>query len=74
LDEFRSLGFPVLVGTSRKSFLGALGGGDPGQRLEASLATAVLAVERGADLVRVHDVAATAKAIRIADAVVRKPR
>jgi len=71
LDEFRSLGFPVLVGTSRKSFLGAFGGGTPGERLEASLATAVLAAERGADLVRVHDVAATAKALRIADAVVR---
>ena len=71
LGEFRRLGFPVLVGTSRKSFLGAFGGGDPGQRLEASLATAVLAVERGADLVRVHDVAATAKALRVTDAVVR---
>ena len=71
LDEFRSLGFPVLVGTSRKSFLGAFGGGTPGERLEASLATAVLAVERGADLVRVHDVAATAKALRVTDAVVR---
>jgi len=71
LNEFRRLGFPTMVGTSRKSFLGAFGGGDPGQRLEASLATAVLAVERGADLVRVHDVAATAKALRVTDAVVR---
>jgi dihydropteroate synthase len=71
LDAFRRLGFPIMVGTSRKSFLGAFGGGDPGQRLEASLAAAVLAVERGADLVRVHDVAATAKALRITDAVVR---
>ena len=71
LNEFQSLGFPILVGTSRKSFLGAFGGGTPGERLEASLATVVLAVERGADLVRVHDVAATAKALRITDAVVR---
>ena len=71
LNEFQSLGFPILVGTSRKSFLGAFGGGSPGERLEASLATAVLAVERGADLVRVHDVAATAKALRITDAVIR---
>jgi dihydropteroate synthase len=74
LDEFRRLDYPILVGASRKSFLGAFGGGDPGQRLEASIAAAVLAVGRGADLVRVHDVASTAKAIRIADAVVRKPR
>jgi len=71
LGEFRRLGFPILVGTSRKSFLGAFGGGSPSERLEASLATAVLAVEGGADLVRVHDVAATAKALKITDAVVR---
>ncbi len=71
LDEFRRLGFPILVGASRKSFLGAIGGGSPGERLEASLAAAILAVEKGADLVRVHDVAATAKAIRVTDAIRR---
>jgi len=71
LPELKRLGFPILVGASRKSFLGAFGGGEPGARLEASLAAAVLAVTNGADLVRVHDVAATAKAIRVADAVVR---
>jgi len=74
LGELKRLGFPILVGASRKSFLGAFGGGDPGQRLEASLAAAVLAVTNGADLVRAHDVASTAKAIRIADAVVRGRR
>ena len=74
LAELRRLGFPVLVGASRKSFLGALGGGEPGQRAEASLAAAVLAVTNGADLIRAHDVASTAKAIRIADAVVRGRR
>ncbi|MEK6851307.1 MAG: dihydropteroate synthase [Candidatus Thermoplasmatota archaeon] len=74
LGELRRLGFPVLVGASRKSFLGALGGGETGQRIEASLAAAVLAVTNGADLIRAHDVASTAKAIRIADAVVRGRR
>lgn len=68
------LGYPVLVGPSRKWFVGAFGGGDVDGRLEGSIAAAVLAALNGADLVRVHDVESTAKAIRIADAVVRKPR
>ena len=59
-------GEPVVVGTSRKSFLGALTGGAPvGDRLEASLATAVWAMARGAGMVRVHDVAATVQAARL---------
>ena len=74
LGELRPLGFPILVGASRKSFLGESDGGPPNERLEASVASAVLAVHSGADLLRVHDVAATAKAIRIADAVVRGSR
>ena len=67
----RSLGFPVIVGASRKSFLGAFGSEPPENRLESSVAAAVLAVRNGADLVRVHDVAATAKAVRVTDAVAR---
>ena len=70
LERFRALGFPILVGASRKSFLGGVGG-SPRERTEASLAAAVLAVQNGADLLRVHDVVATAKAIRVADAVAR---
>lgn len=59
-------GYPVLVGTSRKAFLGVLTGGAPvGDRLEASLATAVVAMALGAAMVRVHDVAATAAAARL---------
>ena len=58
-----ALGFPVLVGTSRKSFLGALAGGaPPDDRLEGSLASAVWAMTQGAAMVRVHDVAATVQA------------
>ena len=71
LEAFRSLGFPILVGASRKSFIGAVGGGGVDERLEGSLAAASLAVEHGADLLRVHDVAATAKAIKVTDAVAR---
>ena len=64
--EFRSLGYPVVLGASRKSFLGAvLGGAGPAERLEASLAAAVLAAERGVTLVRAHDVAPTVRALAL---------
>jgi dihydropteroate synthase len=57
LREFRSLGFPVLAGTSRKSFIGATLGGLPvGERLEGTAATVALAVANGASIIRVHDV------------------
>ena len=66
LPTLVATGFPVLVGTSRKSFLGPLAGGAaPEDRLEGSLATAVLAMARGAAMVRVHDVAATVQAARL---------
>lgn len=66
LSSFVSTGHPVLVGTSRKSFLGALcGGADVSDRLEGSLATAVHAVAQGAGMVRVHDVAPTVQALRL---------
>ena len=59
-------GYPVLVGTSRKGFLGALSGGaDVDDRLEASLATATWAMAQGVAAVRVHDVAATVQAARL---------
>jgi dihydropteroate synthase len=68
------LGFPVLVGTSRKSFLGLLGGGGgPDDRLEGSLATAVWAMTQGAAMVRVHDVAPTAQAARLVGPEVEMP-
>jgi dihydropteroate synthase len=72
LDEFLSLGFPVLVGTSRKGFLGQLvGREDPHERVAATVATNVLALERGASVFRVHDVAATADALTVAAATLR---
>jgi dihydropteroate synthase len=66
LGELAATGFPVVAGTSRKGFLGALTGGAPvDDRLEASLATAVVAAANGASMVRVHDVAHHVRAMRI---------
>ena len=66
-------GLPVLVGTSRKRFLGELlGGVPPEDRVEGTAATVALAIAAGADIVRVHDVAPIARTIRVADAVVRR--
>jgi dihydropteroate synthase len=67
LGELVATGYPVVVGTSRKAFLGRLTGDAPvDDRVEASVATAVWSLERGARMVRVHDVAATRAAVRIA--------
>ncbi len=75
LERLVELGHPVVVGASRKGFLGAVGGGDTVEaRLPASLAAAVLAAAAGARVVRVHDVAATRKALAVADAVARSAR
>ncbi len=66
-------GLPLLVGTSRKRFLGELlGGAAADDRLEGSAATVALAVASGADIVRVHDVAPIVRTVRVADAVVRR--
>ncbi len=63
--ELLGAGYPLLVGWSRKSTLGAITGRPVGERLAASLAAAVLAVERGAAIVRVHDVAPTVDALKL---------
>tara|TARA_R110002110_G_scaffold362241_1_gene571994 strand:- start:55002 stop:55802 length:801 start_codon:yes stop_codon:yes gene_type:complete len=63
LSQFTELGFPLLVGLSRKSLIGKLIGRAVNERLPASLALAVLAAERGASIIRTHDVAATADAV-----------
>jgi dihydropteroate synthase len=71
LDRLVDLGHPVVVGVSRKAFIERLGGGEVGDRLAGSLAAATLAVARGAQIVRVHDVAETVRAMRVADALAR---
>jgi dihydropteroate synthase len=65
LDELTTLGRPIVIGTSRKSFLGRLTGRDVTERVYATVATSVLAFERGARVFRVHDVAATADALAV---------
>jgi dihydropteroate synthase len=70
LGDFASLGVPVLAGLSRKSTLGAVTGRGEDDRLAASVAAAVIAVERGAAIVRVHDVRETVDALRVWSAVV----
>jgi dihydropteroate synthase len=71
LEEIASLGFPVLLGTSRKSFIGrVLDQPDSAERLPGSLATVVLGLENGARIFRVHDVAPSRAALDMAWAVI----
>lgn len=69
LQKMTVLGYPILVGLSRKSLIGQVLGRDVSQRLAGSLALAVLAAERGASIIRVHDVAETVDAIKLCEAV-----
>lgn len=73
LPRIRALGFPVLVGLSRKSFLGTLTGAPVEDRLSASVAAALAAGEAGVDIVRVHDVAATVRAWKVWEALRSHP-
>jgi dihydropteroate synthase len=71
VDELVAIGRPVVIGTSRKSFLGKLTGReDPGDRIAGTVATCVLAYERGAQVFRVHDVAPVVDALKVAAATV----
>jgi dihydropteroate synthase len=67
LGEFRSMGFPVLLGASRKSFIGALTGLEVDERLYGSLGSVSAGVVNGADIVRVHDVLETKRTIEMVD-------
>jgi dihydropteroate synthase len=72
LGELKCLGKPILLGTSRKAFIGrALGGRPPGERMEGTAATIALGIAAGADIVRVHDVKEMAAVARMTDAVIR---
>ena len=74
LDELLALGRPLVIGTSRKSFLGRITrGSDPGSRLPGTIATNVLAYARGARVFRVHDVAPVRDALQVAAATVTTP-
>jgi dihydropteroate synthase len=69
LPALASMGQPLMVGASRKAFIGKILGVEPDERLEGSLAAAIAAVFGGAHIIRVHDVNETRKAIRVADAI-----
>ncbi len=71
LNQFRSLGFPLLVGPSRKSFIGYTLNTPPDDRLEGTAAAISIAIDRGADVVRVHDVKAMSRVARMTDKIVR---
>jgi dihydropteroate synthase len=71
LDELLELGRPIVVGTSRKSFLGTIAGRGPGERVPGTIATNVLALARGASVFRVHDVAEACDALAVAAATLR---
>ncbi len=71
LDEIRALGFPVLLGTSRKSFIGFTLDLPADQRLEGTAATIAVGITRGADIIRVHDVKEMARVAKMTDALVR---
>lgn len=72
LSELQGLGYPLLVGLSRKSLIGKILGRDVDRRLAGSLTQAVLAVERGAAIIRVHDVEASCDALKLCQAVLRE--
>jgi dihydropteroate synthase len=69
LGELRALGRPLVVGTSRKSFIGKVDGSAAGERLGGTIASSVLAAAAGAEVLRVHDVAELGQAVAVADAI-----
>jgi dihydropteroate synthase len=72
LNEIKALGFPVLLGPSRKSFIGYTLNTPPDQRIEGTAAAVAVGIVRGADVVRVHDVAFMSMVVRITDAIIRR--
>ena len=71
LNQFKSLGRPILLGTSRKSMIGRILALPPEQRVEGTSATIALGIAQGVDIVRVHDVRAMVRVCRMTDAIVR---
>lgn len=71
LETFKSLGYPILLGTSNKSFIGYTLNLPPADRMEGTGATIAIGIDRGADIVRVHDVRALSRVAKMTDAIVR---
>lgn len=72
LDELKDLGYPILLGTSRKSMIGKILDLEPKDRVEGTIATTVLGIKSGVDIVRVHDVLENIRAIKVTDAICRR--
>jgi len=72
LDQVKDLGYPLLVGPSRKSFIGYTLELPPDERVEGTAAAVALAIDRGADIIRVHDVGYMTRVARMTDAIVRR--
>ena len=70
LSELKGLGFPIMIGPSRKSFIGKVIGGEPHERIEGTAAAVAAAIVNGAQIVRVHDIAPMKKVCAVADAIV----
>jgi dihydropteroate synthase len=71
LSEFKEFGLPILIGPSRKSFIGKLTGSEPDERIPGTIASIAIAIKNGADIVRVHDVKEAKQAVVISDAIAR---
>ncbi len=71
LDQIKALGYPLLLGTSRKSFIGYTLDLPPEDRVEGTAVTVAIGVDRGADIIRVHDVKAMSRVARMTDKIVR---
>jgi len=71
LDLFKTLGYPILLGTSRKSFIGYTLDLPPNDRVAGTAATVAIGIDRGADIIRVHDVKTMARVAKMTDALVR---
>ncbi len=72
LHYFKDLDRPILIGISRKSFIGKILNSPPQQRLEGTIASAVLSIMHGAHILRVHDVASVKKAVLVAEAIIKE--
>lgn len=72
LREFKSLGYPILIGTSRKTFIGDILEEPPSKRLEGTLASVVVSILNGANIVRVHDIKECFKALQVTNAILGK--
>ena len=72
LGRFKELGYPILLGPSRKSFIGYSLDLPPEERLEGTAATIAIGIDRGADIVRVHDVKEIVRVVRMTDKIVRR--